>query len=160
MPHIEDANFLDLCAGSGAVGIEAISRGAGHVTFVDGSPRMAQLTKGNLHLCGVEELQYQVVVSDATEFLRRQAKQKRNPWQLLYFDPPYADDYLPVLDVLARHPGELVAWNGLLIVEHYDKNHLPEVVDNLRRFRVLIQGDSALSFYSWAVESSPAKGDK
>src|SRR6185503_16694531 len=52
-PRIEDARFLDLCAGSGAVGIEALSRGAAHLTFVDRSRRMCALIKSNLDLCGV-----------------------------------------------------------------------------------------------------------
>src|SRR5205807_270865 len=72
-PRIEGTRFLDLCAGSGAVGIEALSRGAAHVTFVDRSRKMCGLIEANLDLCGVPENETEVVLSEAAEFLRRAA---------------------------------------------------------------------------------------
>lgn len=146
-PRIEGARFLDLCAGSGAVGIEAISRGAASVTFVDHSRKMGQLIESNLDLCRVEETEARVVITNAAEFLRRQHKRREEPWNLVYFDPPYEDDYLPVLQLLGRTVAELLDEDGLLIVEHHHKNDLPEVIGGLRRSRVLKQGESALSFY-------------
>src|SRR5438093_7486695 len=62
-PRIEGVRFLDLCAGSGAVGIEALSRGAAHVTFVDQARKMCALIEANLGLCGVSEKHTEVVVS-------------------------------------------------------------------------------------------------
>src|SRR3977135_1756980 len=70
-PRIQGARFLDLCAGSGAVGIEAISGRAGYVPFVDRSRKMGQLIESNLDLCRVEEDKGEVVIADAAEFLRR-----------------------------------------------------------------------------------------
>src|ERR687890_1627736 len=70
-PRIEGSRFLDLCAGSGAVGIEALSRGAAHVTFVDRSRKMCGLVEANLDLCGVPEDETEVVMAEADEFLRR-----------------------------------------------------------------------------------------
>jgi 16S rRNA G966 N2-methylase RsmD len=67
-PRIEGARFLDLCAGSGAVGIEASSRGASFVTFVDRSRKMCGLVEANLDLCEVPEEETTVVLSEATEF--------------------------------------------------------------------------------------------
>src|SRR5215813_14624673 len=64
-PRIEDARFLDLCAGSGAVGIEALSRGASHATFVDRSRRSCQLIEANLKLCQVPEEQRDIYCSEA-----------------------------------------------------------------------------------------------
>src|SRR5437588_13125027 len=67
-PRIAGARFLDLCAGSGAVGIEALSRGARHATFVDRSRLMAALIKHNLELCRIDENQAAVVLSDPGQF--------------------------------------------------------------------------------------------
>jgi 16S rRNA (guanine(966)-N(2))-methyltransferase RsmD len=146
-PRIQSARFLDLCAGSGAVGIEALSRGAIHATFVDRSRQMGQLIEANLDLCRVAEDEAQVVIADTTEFLRRRLKRKGEPWSLVFFDPPYAEDYLTVLQLLGKDAQGLFDKSGLLIVEHHHKNDLPEVIGGLRRRRVLKQGDSALSFY-------------
>src|ERR687886_601066 len=96
-PRIEGARFLDLCAGSGAVGIEALSRGAAHVTFVDRSRKMCGLIESNLDLCGVPEEETEVVMSEAAEFLRRAAARDEQKWDVAFFDPPYASDYMPVL---------------------------------------------------------------
>jgi 16S rRNA (guanine(966)-N(2))-methyltransferase RsmD len=149
-PRIEGARFLDLCAGSGAVGIEALSRGAGHTTFVDRSRKMCALIQSNLELCRVEDADCEVVVAEAHDYLRRAAKQARDTearWDIVFFDPPYADDYLPILEALGAQASTLLTENSLLIVEHYHKNQLPEQVGELSRTRVLQQGDSSLSFY-------------
>lgn len=135
-PRIEDARFLDLCAGSGAVGIEAISRGAAHATFVDRSRRSCTLIESNLKLCRVPEEQHEIYCSEVREFLR-QFKDKR--WDIVYFDPPYKDDYLKTLQLLGN--------NTLVIAEHHHKTELPEVIGGLQRTRILKQGDSTLSFY-------------
>lgn len=148
-PRIEDARFLDLCAGSGAVGIEALSRGAAHVTFVDRSREMWSLIKSNLDHCRIEEDQSQVVQAEAQDYLQRVSGQQRasEPWDIVFFDPPYADDYLPILETFATPASNLFSENGLLIVEHHHKTILPEELGRIRRTRVLKQGDSALSFY-------------
>jgi 16S rRNA (guanine(966)-N(2))-methyltransferase RsmD len=156
-PRIEGVRFLDLCAGSGAVGIEALSRGASHVTFVDESRKMCALVKANLDLCRIEEGESEVVQSEAHDYLRRAIM--RNPkakaaWDIVFFDPPYADDYLPTLITFATHASSLLIEDGLLIVEHHHKNQLPEEIGNLRRMRILKQGDSALSFYEAVVDKN------
>jgi 16S rRNA (guanine966-N2)-methyltransferase len=145
-PRIQDSRFLDLCAGSGAVGIEALSRGASHATFVDRSRRSCQLIEANLALCRIGEDQNEIYCSEANEFLR-QTVSKETPWTIIYFDPPYKDDYLKTLNLLGSKTSNLLTGDGLLIVEHHHKNTLPETVGNLRRTRVLKQGDSSLSFY-------------
>jgi 16S rRNA (guanine966-N2)-methyltransferase len=143
-PRIQEARFLDLCAGSGAVGIEALSRGASHVTFVDRSRKLCGLVEANLDLCRVPEEMTEVVMSEAAEFLRRAAA--RGPtWDIAFFDPPYALDYSPVLSAFGTQ--SLLAEDGLLVVEHHHKNELPDEVGALRRWRTLKQGDSSLSFY-------------
>jgi 16S rRNA (guanine(966)-N(2))-methyltransferase RsmD len=152
-PRIEGARFLDLCAGSGAVGIEALSRGASHATFVDRSGKMCALIQSNLDLCNIEENESNVVESEAHDYLRGLGKRVRDPetrWDIVFFDPPYADDYLPILETMGTQASTLLTENGLLIVEHHHKNQLPEAIGKLIRDRVLKQGDSALSFYETA----------
>ena len=152
-PRIQGTRFLDLCAGSGAVGIEALSRDASHVTFVDRSRKMCGLVEANLDLTGVPEEETEVVQSEAAEFLRHVAKKSANhkatgPWDLVFFDPPYATDYDSVLELFGVHTESLLSDNGLVVVEHHHKKELPETVGTLRRTRVLKQGDSSLSFFS------------
>ena len=136
-PRIDDVRFLDLCAGSGAVGIEALSRGARHATFVDRSRRSCQLIESNVQLCRIPEEQNEIYCMTAEDFLRQS---KDYPWDIMFFDPPYKDDYLRTLNLLGDY-------DGLLIVEHHHKNTLPETIGNLVRTRIVKQGDSSLSFY-------------
>jgi len=147
-PRIEGARFLDLCAGSGAVGIEALSRGATHVTFVDKSRKMCALVEANLELCRVSAEQAEVVQAEAADYLLRSLKRKAAPFDMVFFDPPYVADYLPVIELLGQNTEELIAENGMLVVEHHHKNSLPDEVGSIIRSRILKQGDSALSFFS------------
>lgn len=145
--RIEGARFLDLCAGSGAVGIEALSRGANHATFVDQSRKMCGLIEANLDLCQIPEGQTEVVLSEANEFLRRASARRYAAWDLIFFDPPYKQDYVKLLQTIGSLAESLLTSQGLLIIEHHHKNELPATVVQLSRTRLLKQGDSALSFY-------------
>jgi 16S rRNA (guanine(966)-N(2))-methyltransferase RsmD len=136
-PRIEESRFLDLCAGSGAVGIEALSRGASFVTFVDRSRRSCQLIEANVALCRIPEEQNEIYCTTAEDYLRQS---KIFPWDIIFFDPPYKEDYLRTLDLLGNY-------EGLLIVEHHHKNKLSETIGTLTKTRILKQGDSSLSFY-------------
>jgi 16S rRNA (guanine966-N2)-methyltransferase len=147
-PRIAEVRFLDLCAGSGAVGIEALSRGAAQVTFVDRSRKMCRLVEANLDLCQIPEDETRVVQAEASEFLTRDVSASGGRWDIVFFDPPYANDYLKVLHSLGSAAGKLLADSAIVIAEHHHKKELPENVGNLRRTRVLKQGDSALSFYT------------
>jgi 16S rRNA (guanine(966)-N(2))-methyltransferase RsmD len=149
-PRIENARFLDLCAGSGAVGIEALSRGAIHATFVDRSRKMCALIEANLDLLRVPEVETEVIHSEAAAFLRQFKpgnRRKTESWNLIYFDPPYATDYETALRLIGKDGHDVLADDGLLVVEHNHKKHLDEQMETLVRIRVLKQGDAALSFY-------------
>jgi 16S rRNA (guanine(966)-N(2))-methyltransferase RsmD len=149
-PRIVDAHFLDLCAGSGAVGIEALSRGARQVTFVDRSRKMCSLIESNLELCRIEEDKGELVQSEAHDYLQRILRKgsgRLDPWDIIFFDPPYAIDYLPILETLGSQAPTLLTETGLVIVEHHHKKVLPDEFSSIRRVRILKQGDSALSFY-------------
>jgi len=143
-PRIEESRFLDLCAGSGAVGIEALSRGASHSTFVDRSRRSCALIESNLALCRIPEDQQVIYCSEVYDFLRQTILPA---WDIAFFDPPYKEDYLKTLEFLGTNSSKLLTDKGLLIVEHHHKTTLPESIGNLSRTRVLKQGDSSLSFY-------------
>ncbi|HEY0545417.1 MAG TPA: 16S rRNA (guanine(966)-N(2))-methyltransferase RsmD [Pyrinomonadaceae bacterium] len=144
--RIENSRFLDLCAGSGAVGIEALSRGAAHATFVDRSLKMCSFIESNLELCGVPPEQTKVLADEATHFLHGAGGDTDAAWDIAFFDPPYAADYLSVIE-LFTHNGLLKSRGGVLVVEHHCDNQLGERFSSLQRWRVIRQGESCLSFY-------------
>jgi 16S rRNA (guanine(966)-N(2))-methyltransferase RsmD len=146
-PQIDGVRFLDLCAGSGAVGIEALSRGAAHATFVDRSRKMCGLIEANLDMCRVPENETEIFNSDAADFLRHALTRKLTSWDMVFFDPPYKEDYIGVLELLGRNTSELLAEGGLIVVEHHHKNRLPGIVADIEQMRVVKQGDSSLTFY-------------
>jgi 16S rRNA (guanine966-N2)-methyltransferase len=146
-PRIAGARFLDLCAGTGAIGIEALSRGAMHVTFVDQSRKMCALIEQNVNALSIEELEIEIVTSEVSDSLRKLVKKAKEPFDIIFFDPPYAADYEIVLDYVGEHAAELLATAGVLVVEHDKKKELREEVGQLKRYRVVKQGDSSLSFY-------------
>lgn len=144
--RVDEARFLDLCAGSGAVGIEALSRGAQHVTFIDRSPKVCSVIIENLTICGVRDDQAQVWTSDAMQFLRRTASPDVQTWDIAFYDPPYNTDYEPMLKLFGTG-ALLVPRRGVLVVEHHCEYRLKDRVEGLRRWRAVRQGDSCLSFY-------------
>jgi 16S rRNA (guanine(966)-N(2))-methyltransferase RsmD len=139
----EDTRFLDLCAGTGAVGIEALSRGAAFVTFVDRSKRSCALIEENLDKLDIPEEQTEIVGHEADNFAGREHKLG---WDIAYFDPPYDSDYGIVLHEFGYNL-TLLREGGILVVEHHTKKHIHETVGELRRWRVLKQGETSLSFY-------------
>lgn len=145
-PKISDeTRFLDLCAGTGAVGIEAISRGANFATFVDKSFRACALIEENLDLLQIPEEQTEVFRSVAEKFVSREYPVT---WDIIFYDPPYQENYRPFLFEFASNADGLLSSDGILIVEHHAKNILPDAVgDFLRRWRILKQGETQLSFY-------------
>ena len=143
-PRIEEARFLDLCAGSGAVGIEALSRGAAEATFIEASRKAADLIRENLRHCGIAAGAV-VLNRDALQALRRLATEGRQ-FDLIYFDPPYDSEiYGAALRQIAR--GGLLAEDGAVIIEHRRQMALAPSYDRLRPYRELPQGDSCLTFY-------------
>jgi 16S rRNA (guanine966-N2)-methyltransferase len=141
-----DSRFLDLCAGTGAIGIEALSRGANFVTFVDKSRRACALIEENLDLLEVPETQTEIFQSSADDFLRR-SDEKAEGWNIVFFDPPYSEDYSKVILLFGDNESKLLSDDGVFIAEHHAKNVLPDAVGELRRWRILKQGETHLSFY-------------
>jgi 16S rRNA (guanine966-N2)-methyltransferase len=148
-PSIADSYFVDLFAGTGAVGIEAISRGARDVFFVESSVKAARLIRENLASLEIQS-GAEVIEADAVRGLERLAS-RRLLADFIFLDPPYekADEYSDVLEFLdASH---LIAPRGIVIVEHFSKMELPERLDRLECTREIEQGDTLLSFYRLAA---------
>ncbi|MDQ3799768.1 MAG: 16S rRNA (guanine(966)-N(2))-methyltransferase RsmD [Acidobacteriota bacterium] len=142
--RVRAGRFLDLCAGSGAVGIEAISRGALISTFVERSAKMCSFIRKNLEACGIKQGHGEVCEMEVVPFLKKMQKRRRF-WDVVYYDPPYDTNYDEVLDYLKR--GVAVKPGGLLLIEHHAEMFFPEKIGVLKRWRVITQGDTALSFY-------------
>ena len=148
-PVIEGSRFLDIFAGTGAIGIEAISRGAREVVFLENHIPAVKLIRENLATLEIHR-GFQIVAGDALhslEDLTASNDAARSAFDIIFLDPPYAatQEYELVLQLLGG--SALLAQSGLAIAEHHHKLRLPEKAENLRRYRVLRQGDAALSFY-------------
>jgi 16S rRNA (guanine966-N2)-methyltransferase len=140
----ESTRFLDLCAGTGAIGIEAVSRGAAFSAFVDKSRRACALIEENLDLLGIPEIQTEVYCNTAENFVQREQKQV---WDIVFYDPPYQYNYAIFLHEFDENVANLLSDEGILIVEHHTKTMLPDLLGELRRWRILKQGETQLSFY-------------
>jgi len=148
-PHIEGARFADLYAGTGAVGIEALSRGAAHVTFVErDAPALAAL-RANLAALKIRE-DFQLEQRSVPVALRTLARRPQH-FTLVYLDPPWEDlaAYTQSLNLLAESSAALLVPEALVIAEHARRGTvtLADTYGTLHRYRLLEQGDAALSFY-------------
>jgi 16S rRNA (guanine966-N2)-methyltransferase len=148
-PGVRGARFLDLFAGTGAVGIEALSRGASDIVWVESHRAAAQLIRENLALLGIEH-GARLLTLDAVGALARLESERGAPFDFIFLDPPYASerDYHSVLCGLEK--SSLLGDSSVLIAEHRKTFQLPATLGRLRQFRSLKQGDAALSFYSLA----------
>ncbi len=137
-PRIAGAQVLDAYAGTGALGIEALSRGADHVTFVDKDRRAAALIAENAQICGLQG-GYTIACGD---FLASHGG-VTGSFDLILLDPPY--DIGNVRDVLDRAAG-LLSPGGLLVLERATRND-PDVPSTLERVRDVKSGDSTLTMF-------------
>jgi 16S rRNA (guanine966-N2)-methyltransferase len=146
---VSGATFVDLYAGTGAVGIEALSRGARHVIFVEQHAPAVALIRRNLESLGIGE-GAEILGWDVVRAIERLGERRVHA-QFAFLDPPYAADaeYENALEALGESP--LVAPEGRVIVEHLRKRELPERAGELELTRVVEQGDAALSFYRLAL---------
>jgi len=143
--RIENASFLDLYCGSGAMGIEAISRGAGHVTFIDNSSACVSVLNKNLAKLGIKKSIYDIYIKDCLKGIREMAK-AGSRFDIIFLDPPYyralAKNTLIELaqcDILTNH--------ATIIAEVYKKEGLPEEIGLLKKNRTCKYGDTMLEFY-------------
>lgn len=139
----EETKFLDLCAGTGAVGIEALSRGAGFAAFVDISRKSCGLIEENLDLLKIPENKTEVICNSAEKFLLKNKK----CFDLIYFDPPYSIDYSQVLNEVSSAESSIMKPHGKFLVEHHSKTIIPDSIGEIRRWRIVKQGETHLSFF-------------
>lgn len=160
---VAGSRFVDLFAGTGAIGIEALSRGAAEVVFIENHAPAATLIRRNLDSLGVRS-GVTILAVDALRGLAMLVSRKTGTepgFDYVFLDPPYtaAADYSRVLRYLGS--ANILAPGGIVIAEHRRNFALPEELGALRRVRVLRQGDAALSFYhrtnAAEEESSPAE---
>lgn len=152
-PRMEGARFLDLYAGSGAVGIEAVSRGARQVVLVERAAPALRVLRGNLEKLGLRG-EVRVEAVSVAAFLRRGRPQTSAlQFDLVFLDPPYeaADEYAQALGLLGGEANGLLAENAMVIAEHRRKEKLADRYGMLGRTRLLEQGDAALSLYQPAT---------
>lgn len=142
--RVRAGRVLDLCAGAGTVGIEAISRGALICSFVERSAKMCAIIKKNLAALEIKEGHGEVFEMEAVPFLKQMAKRRRF-WDVVFFDPPYDTNYDEVLSYLSR--GVSIKPGGMLIIEHHAEMFFPEKIGVLARWRVVAVGETTLSFY-------------
>lgn len=144
-PHIQNAVFADLFAGTGAVGIEAISRGARQVYFAENAKIPLQTLRHNLQRLEIGD---QAVVDPAgtMPLLRRLLRQKVT-LDLIFLDPPYKDQlaYESVLKFLAEQP--ILDADAMVVVEHSRRYCLPNLNLQLQPYRRIEQGEAALTFF-------------
>ena len=138
-PRLEGARVLDAYAGTGAVGIEALSRGAAFVTFVEQDPRAATLIESNLRSLGITN-RYAIIRAGFAVAAERLA----GPFDIVFLDPPYGAAALT--DALTAG-ARLIDGPAMLVVEHATRDAVPDKTESLVRTRELTQGDSALAFY-------------
>ena len=142
-PRIAGARVMDGYAGTGALGIEAISRGAARVTFVEQDRRAQTLIAENLAHCGVE---------NGYDIIRARVERAAGDavvasLDIVLLDPPYDEPPETVTAVMAS-AGEALAPGGVVVLEHARRRPSPESAGPLIRVRQVTSGDSALSFYS------------
>ena len=139
---VEGATFLDGCAGMGGIGIEAISRGAAEVFFVDQSRKATRIIRENLESLDIKE-GFKVLEMDLARALDTVTVQ----FDIAFLDPPYEREDLHLASLERFGNRDLLAPDGLLIIEHSKRTDLPGSSGSLHKIRSLVQGDAALAFY-------------
>ena len=151
--QVVDADFLDLCAGTGNIGLEALSQGARSITFVDNNYHSIRTIGSNLEMCGFDRKHphVQLIHLDARKALTRLSKRKAK-FDLIYFDPPYASKiHESCMKQIAE--GDLLSAAGVLVIEH-GKVQEPDWTGALTLEELVLSrqeryGDTVLSFYRW-----------
>jgi len=145
--RVIDAHFLDLFAGAGGIGIEALSRGAGRVTFVDSSRASLAVVRGNIEQTGYGD-RARTELLKAETFLKRPSE----PYDIIFLDPPYAEEIQPLLELIDAT--RKVKHTGIVIAEHFKKQPSPGQAGSLMLHREARYGDTVLAFYKMSEGSS------
>ena len=145
--RVAGARVLDLFAGTGAVGVEALSRGAASVTFVEQSAQTMAILESNCRNMGIDRQAHRVRAK-VSQWLQRTKSGEQYDW--IFLDPPWDDTnaYTQTLETLGTTACSLLQDDAWVIAEHRRKSALKDSYGCLKRWRILEQGDAALSFYA------------
>ena len=149
--RVIDAVFLDLFAGAGGIGIEALSRGAGRVVFVDLSKESFAIIKQNIERLGFSD-RARIFRSNAVTFLKKPSEQ----YDIVFLDPPYTEDIEPLLEQIAS--AQIVRQDGIVVAEHFKKQPSPQEAGVLKLIREACYGDTVLAFYDMFGNGGREKG--
>jgi len=138
--RVPGAVFLDLFAGAGGIGIEALSRGAERVVFVDGSRESLDAVRHNIEQAGFGE-RAEAMLSKVEPFLMKRS----GPYDIVFLDPPYTLEMLPLLQLVDR--SGLLKPDAIVIAEHFKKQASPAAAGVLALYREAKYGDTVLAFY-------------
>jgi len=141
-PAVAGAEVLDLFAGTGAMGLEALSRGAARATFVDQSRHAVQLIRLNVELCRTSD-RVSVIQGSASEVIRRLAAQ-REAFDLIFIDPPYGRN---TIQQILRILGEVARPETMVVAEHGSRDLLPVQLQEWSQTEERHYGDTMVSFY-------------
>ena len=149
--RVTQAKVLDLCCGTGTVGLEAISRGASQVMFVDHHQDSLQLLRENLKRCGNPH-GATILSHDAWQVARQTQFLHYAPFDIIFVDPPYQHHHIEqLLGPLGTE--QIIAQDGILIVEHFWKTGLPLDIGCLHQKRQARYGDTVLTFFEPSLHS-------
>lgn len=142
--RIKGASFVDLYAGTGTMGLEALSRGAGKAVFVEPNELWVKTIKRNIYEFGFREKAF-LVNGRACEFLKEASTEKES-FDIFFLDPPYqSDEISKVLPLIEEK--EILSENGIVIVEHFFKKKIPETAGTLKIYKSYRYGDTMLTLY-------------
>jgi len=152
-PGLGGIAFLDLFAGSGSMGIEALSRGAETVVFVEPKAKAQHIILQNLEKCKMTPPRWDLLKSSALTGLKT-LKDRKLDFDLIYVDPPFVDN-LYEATLLGLSPSGILRRDAVVVVEHFHKTVLRKNYDKLKFYKDRRLGDSCLSFFKF--EDSPYK---
>ncbi len=140
---LNGSSFLDLFAGSGAVGIEALSRNAENVIFIENSAASIVLIKKNLEKCGFLKRQIKIIKKDVLLYL----KSCRRQFDIIFIDPPYQTD-LAEKSLHCLSKKNLLKPDGIIVLEHYYKKEMKDEIRGLQCVKTKKVGDAVFSFFT------------
>ncbi len=145
-PGIKDSRFLDLFAGSGAMGIEALSRSAHNATFVDNRQSSVDLIRANLERCKFDK-NFEIVHCDALQAISTLINRQRK-FEFIFLDPPYNSELaMRSLEMLSA--GDLLTPETIILLEHPVKKPFPERIYGLKNYKARQFGDININLYCY-----------
>ncbi len=155
--RVRDIRFLDLFAGSGSVGIEALSRGARKVVFVDYSSEAVKIIKENIDNCKFRD-GYQILRNDVFKALRY-LKRQEDRFELIYIDPPFPNEKIFNEVMAAIDAIDILETDGIVIIRAPRRKEMPIMFNGLNKYRSSHYGESSLHYYCRCEEDPKNDGN-